>query len=95
MRNPLSALRDLRGPLAVLAAMLFVSQLGIGVMLPIIPLYAMALGATPRDLGLLTTAFSLANVGAQLGVGFILDRIDPRVPVRVGIATYAAANVLI
>lgn len=95
MPNPLAALRDLRGPLGVLASMLFVSQLGIGVMLPIIPLYAISLGASPRDLGLLTTAFSLANVAAQLAVGFILDRIDPRIPVRAGIATYAGANFLI
>lgn len=95
MRNPLSAVRELRGPLAVLAAMLFVSQLGVGVMLPIIPLYAISLGASPRELGLLTTVFSLANVVAQLGVGFLLDRIDPRLPIRAGIATYAGANVLI
>lgn len=95
MPNPFAAIRDLRGPLGVLAAMLFVSQLGIGVMLPIIPLYAIALGASPRDLGLLTTAFSLMNVVGQLGVGFLLDRIDARIPIRAGIATYAAANVLI
>ena len=95
MPDPLAALRDLRGPLGVLASMLFVSQLGIGVMLPIIPLYAISLGASPRDLGLLTTAFSLANVAAQLGIGFILDRLDPRIPVRAGIATYAGANFLI
>ncbi|MEX2045948.1 MAG: MFS transporter [Chloroflexota bacterium] len=95
MLNPMSALRELRGPLAVLASMLFVSQLGIGVMLPIIPLYAMTLGASPRDLGLLTTAFSLANVAAQLGIGFVLDRVDTRIPIRAGIATYAGANLLI
>jgi len=95
MPNPFVALRDLRGPLGVLASMLFVSQLGVGVMLPIIPLYAIALGASPRDLGLLTTAFSLANVAAQLGTGFVLDRIDPRIPIRAGIATYAGANFLI
>jgi MFS family permease len=73
----------------------FVSQLGIGVMLPIIPLYAITLGASPRELGLLTTAFSLANVAAQLGTGFVLDRIDTRIPIRAGIATYAGANLLI
>lgn len=95
MPNPLSALRELRGPLAILATMLFVSQLGIAVMLPIIPLYAITLGAAPRDLGLLTTAFSVANVASQLGTGFILDRVDTRHPVRAGIAVYAGANVLI
>lgn len=95
MPNPLAALRDLRGPLGVLASMLFVSQLGIGVMLPIIPLYAISLGASPRELGLLTTAFSLANVAAQLGIGFVLDRIDQRIPIRAGIATYSGANLLI
>ncbi len=95
MPNPLAPLRDLRGPLGVLASMLFVSQLGIGVMLPIIPLYAISLGASPRELGLLTTAFSLANVAAQLGIGFVLDRIDQRIPIRAGIAMYSGANLLI
>ena len=94
MPHPLAAVRELRGPLAVLASMLFVGQLGIGVMLPIIPLYAISLGASPRDLGLLTTAFSLANVVAQLGTGFFLDRIDLRLPIRTGIGTYGAANFL-
>lgn len=95
MRNPLAVLTELRGALGILAAMLFVSQLGIAVMLPIIPLYAIALGAAPRDLGLLTTAFALANVAAQLGVGFVLDRVDARYPVRAGIVVYAGANALI
>ncbi|HET8568936.1 MAG TPA: MFS transporter [Candidatus Limnocylindria bacterium] len=95
MRFPLAALFQLRGALAIVAVMAFVSSLGIGVMLPIIPLYAISLGATPRDLGLLTTAFTLANTASQLAMGFILDRLDVRVPLRAGIATYAGANVLI
>lgn len=95
MRLPLAGLRDLQGPFALLASMLFISQLGIGVMLPVIPLYAISLGASPTELGLLTTAFSVANTVAQLSLGFVLDRIDLRLPIRAGMATYGAANVLI
>jgi MFS family permease len=95
VRLPFLALFELRGALAIVASMGFVASLGIGVMLPIIPLYAISLGAAPRDLGLLTTAFSVANTISQLGAGFVLDRVDVRVPIRLGSGTYAAANVLI
>ena len=40
--------------LSVLAFIGFISQVGIGVMLPLLPLYATELGAPPRVLGLLT-----------------------------------------
>lgn len=75
--------------------MLFVGQLGIAIMLPLMPLYALYLGATPLHLGLLTSAFTIANTATQLGTGLLVDRLGSRSFIRGGIATYAGANVLI
>lgn len=47
-------------------------------MLPLIPLYAISLGAAPFQLGLLTSAFALANAVAQFGAGLVVDRMGPR-----------------
>jgi MFS family permease len=88
-------LRRLETPHLVLAAITFVSSLGIGVMLPLIPLYARSLGASPLQLGLLTSGFAVANAVGQLSSGWLSDRVGARRFIRAGIATYAGANVLI
>jgi MFS family permease len=81
--------------LAVLATISFVSSLGISIMLPLLPLYALSLGATPLQLGLMTSGFAIANGVAQFASGFLMDRYGARRFVVVGIGTYAAANLLI
>ena len=81
--------------LAVLATISFVSSLGISIMLPLLPLYALSLGASPLQLGLMTSGFAIANGVAQFASGFLMDRYGARRFVVAGIGTYAAANVLI
>jgi len=81
--------------LAVLATISFVSSLGISIMLPLLPLYALSLGASPLQLGLMTSGFAVANGVAQFASGFLMDRYGARRFVVAGIGTYAAANVLI
>ena len=81
--------------LAVLATISFVSSLGISIMLPLLPLYALSLGASPLELGLMTSGFAIANGVAQFGSGFLMERFGSRRFIVVGIGTYAAANVLI
>ena len=95
MIGRLAALRSLPAPLAILAGMTFVSSLGISMMLPLLPLYGLALGATPVQLGLMTSAFAIANAVSQFGTGFLNDRFGPRTFIAAGIATYGAANALI
>jgi len=75
--------------------MAFISQVGISIMLPLLPLYATSLGATPTVLGLLTSSFAVLIAVGQLGGGYLVERIAPRRLVSLGIGTYAAANVLI
>ncbi|HEY6201942.1 MAG TPA: MFS transporter [Candidatus Limnocylindria bacterium] len=89
-------LRDNGSPaLAVLATISFVSSLGISIMLPLLPLYALSLGASPLQLGLMTSGFAVANGLAQFASGFLMDRYGARRFIVAGIGTYAAANVLI
>ena len=95
MISRLEALRSVPAPLAILAAMTFISSLGISMMIPLLPLYGLALGATPVQLGLMTSAFAVANAVSQFGTGFLNDRFGPRRFIAAGIATYSAANALI
>lgn len=74
----LSQIRKLDGAILILTVVNFVSSLGIAIMLPLIPLYAISLGAAPVQLGLLTSAFALANAVAQLGAGLAVDRLGAR-----------------
>jgi len=84
------------GPgLWLLAAIGFVSQVGISVMLPLLPLYATELGAPPVVLGLLTSAFAITNAIGQLVAGFFSERWGPRRTMSGGLGLYATMNALI
>jgi MFS family permease len=79
----------------LLAGIGFISQVGISVMLPLLPLYATELGAPPFVLGLLTSAFAITNATGQLGTGFLSERFGARRMMTAGLALYAAMNALI
>ena len=81
--------------LFILAAMTLISSFGVAVMLPLIPLYGISLGASPFQLGLLTSGFALASAAGQLFSGIVIDRLGSRGFIRGGIAVYAGANALI
>ena len=81
--------------LGLLAAIGFVSQVGISVMLQLLPLYATELGAPPIVLGLLTSAFAVTNAFGQLGAGFLSERWGARRLMTAGLALYGAMNALI
>lgn len=81
--------------LGVLAFIGFISQLGIAVMLPLLPLYATELGASPFVLGLLTSSFAITNAIGQLGTGFLADRWESRRFITGGLGLYAVMNALI
>jgi MFS family permease len=81
--------------LALLAAIAFVTQIGVAVMLPLLPLYAERLGAAPLVLGLLTSSFAITNAVGQLASGWLAPRFGPRRLIPAGMAVYAGANLLI
>ncbi len=94
-RAAVATVRGLDRPLALLAGMAFVVQIGVAVMLPLLPLYATQFGATPLVLGLLTSAHAVTTAIGQLAGGFLTERFAARRLVAVGIGLYAAANLLI
>jgi MFS family permease len=79
----------------LLALIGFVSQVGIAVMLPLLPLFATDLGAPPFVLGLLTSSFAATNALGQLGSGFLADRWGSRRFLTAGVGFYASMNALI
>jgi MFS family permease len=92
---PLRAAALLGRALALLVVMAFVSNLGVGLMGPLIPLFGTSVGATPAQLGLVTSAFALTNTVGAIGAGLLVKRFGSRAFIQSGIATYAGANVLI
>ena len=86
---------ELDPALWVLVVIGFVSQVGISVMLPLLPLFATELGAEPFVLGLLTSSFAVTNAVGQLGTGFLADRYGSRRFITAGATLYAAMNALI
>jgi hypothetical protein len=75
--------------------MAFITQLGVSVMLPLLPLYAQSMGATPFVLSLLVGGFAIALAIGQLASGFLAERFPSRRLVVTGIGLYAGANVAI
>jgi len=95
VRRATGRARSLDRPIALLAAMAFITQLGVSVMLPLLPLYAQSLGATPFVLGLLVSGFAVALAAGQLGAGFLAERFASRRLVIAGMGLYAGANLAI
>ena len=91
----IAAIRDFDRPIAVLALIAFVSQVGVSVMLPLLPIYAQNLGATPDQLGLMVSSFAVTQTIGQLGSGAMLGLVSARRQLPLGQGAYAAANVLI
>jgi MFS transporter, DHA1 family, multidrug resistance protein len=81
--------------IAILALLSFISQVGVSIMLPLLPLYAVAVGATPAEVGLMVSAFSVTSTIGQLASGFLSSRISARRQMPLGQAVYATGNFLI
>lgn len=90
-----TAMRQIDRPIAVLALIGFISQVGVSIMLPLLPLYAQELGATPAQLGLMISAFAVTVTIGQLGSGAVIGRISARRQIPLGLGGYAVANALI
>jgi MFS family permease len=81
--------------IAVLGLLSFISQVGVSIMLPLLPLYAVAVGASPGEIGLMVGAFAVTSTVGQLGAGFLAARIPARRQMPIGQAIYATGNFLI
>src|SRR5258706_10290090 len=95
LRARFAVLREIDRSIAILASISFISNLGVSIMLPLLPLFAVQIGATPGELGLMVSIFAVTQTVGQLGSGAMINRVSPRRQMPLGQASYAAANFLI
>jgi DHA1 family multidrug resistance protein-like MFS transporter len=76
---------------AALGVQVFFLMLGLGIIAPVLPLYARSFGISVTAVGFLVTLFGLARLGADLPTGHLAERIGRR-PLLVGGALAAAAG---
>src|SRR6266550_2363064 len=67
-----------RSPLTSIFLIILVDILGLTIILPLLPFYAESLGATPRVVGLLVSAYALCQLIAGPPLGHLSDRIGRR-----------------
>jgi multidrug resistance protein len=89
----MSASGDLRR-LSVLIAIALVDMIGFAIILPILPFYVLDLEATPFTVGVITAAFSAAQIVASPVWGRVSDHYGRRPVLLVGLVASAIAYVV-
>jgi len=67
----------------------FVSMLGFGLVMPLLPIYARNFGASGLQLGLLTSSFAVARLTTALPGGWLADKLGRKKPVVLGLLVYS------
>jgi len=63
--------------------------------IPVLPLFAVSLGAGPVQVGIINGAFMLATGVLSIPAGLLADRIGPRIPAVAGIMAAAVSSFLV
>lgn len=79
-----------RALIGVFAAV-FLLNMGYGMVLPIIPLYARGYGASTSLIGLMLSAVAVGRLTLQLPAGYLVDRLGDRPVAAAGLVLYAPA----
>ncbi|MBC7106459.1 MAG: MFS transporter [Firmicutes bacterium] len=77
---------------ALLWAAVFLDTVGYGIIIPVVPGYAVRLGASPEDVGVIFAAYSVTLLLGSLPAGRVADRYGRRAPVVLGMAGLALAT---
>ncbi len=80
--------------LSVLMAVAFVDMIGLMMVVPLLPLYALRLHADPSTIGFLSAAFPVAQLASSPVWGRVSDRYGRRPALLVGLAASAVAYVI-
>ena len=80
--------------LQALLVSIFVAMLGLGIVGPIMPLYAENLGATFTQIGLLTSAWSIARFIFSAPAGRLSDTVSRKKVIMGGLLVYAIVSLL-
>lgn len=79
--------------LTVLSLSMFCAMLGIGIIAPVLPLYAKRLGASGLAIGMIIGSFSFSRTGGMIVSGELAERMNRKVLLLSGLAFYALASV--
>lgn len=82
-----------QGQHLVLGVAVFVSMLGVGIIVPILPVYAQGLGASATMVGLIFSSFSLSRALVVPYVGTLSDRLGRKRFLEWGLLGYAVLSV--
>lgn len=91
---PAATARDDLRRLGVLIAINFVDMVGFAIILPLLPFYAMRLDGSPLMVGVITSAFSVAQLLSAPLWGRVSDRYGRRPALLVGLVASALAYVV-
>ena len=78
--------------LFVLSFSLFCCMLGVGVISPILPVYAVKLGASGTLLGLILSSFSMSRLSCSLLSGSLADRQERKKLIMFGLSIYTLSS---
>jgi len=78
----------------VLLLSVFVAMLGLGIVSPIMPLYAESLGATYTQVGLLSSAWSTSRLMFSAPAGRLSDSTSKKKVIVAGMLTYAVVSLM-
>lgn len=81
-----------RHVLLVLSFSLFCCMMGVGVISPILPLYAVKMGASGTLLGLIFGAFSMSRLFCSLASGSMADRLERKSLIIFGLSIYTLSS---
>jgi len=73
---------------------IFVAMLGLGIVGPIMPLYAESLGATYTQIGLLSSAFSISRLIFSAPAGRLSDTTSKKKVMAAGLSVYAVVSLM-
>lgn len=76
----------------VLALAIFSSMLGVGIIVPLLPIYARDLGATGTQLGLLVASFFIARTIFMPFMARLSDRTGRKLFISIGLLIYAVSS---
>lgn len=77
----------------VLSLSMFCAMLGIGIIAPVLPLYAKTFGASGVALGMVIGSFSFSRTGGMIVSSELAEHVDRKKLLLFGLAFYAAASI--
>jgi MFS transporter, DHA1 family, multidrug resistance protein len=78
---------------AVLVGSMFISMMGMGIVTPLLPIYANTMGASSLEVGMIQAAFSITGIGTLLFVGRLSDRFGRKPFLSGGLSILAVSSI--